>query len=441
MPDTIKSVAMKFVDKCDKLENIVFSKVITSLSGKAYDNTLISNIPSLKTITLPYLIELLPTTFISSCPMLEEYILPDGYASYGHDIDGKNVIILHSDEYEMISYLEQNPDFKQCNDYVVENGVIYKSDFATIVKAPFAIESIELPDTITNIYGYAFYECSKLTSIELPNNDITFGVLCFGGSGLLELVIPDNVTKIANRAFESMLKLRKIVFGKGVKELGTGVLGQCGVVSEITFRSEIAPSTVLVTFANDYRRPGYDIKETKIMYVPYNNSGYEGVNWDRIFVEANNWYPFIKTPIDMTTFGMRKSAMYVTLYNNGEKFTAQEMYLIHTATGNKVVGIKSGDRYVIPELSKLYIGEQYAIMISLDGLSYTFGELITIEYDKFEYEVDSIHGMNPYHDTGAVMAMSLDDEMAVTTPSTQTVSKYEYDVLAARIAYLESLLK
>ena len=441
MPDTIKAVAMKFVDKCNKLENIVFSKIITSLSGISYNNTLISGLSSLRTITLPYLIELLPISFVHDCSMLEEFVLPNGYASYGRDINGNHIIVLHSDEYEMITYLEQNPDFKQCNDYVVENGVIYKSNLTTIVKAPFAIENIELPETITNISNYAFYECSKLTSIELPNNNITFGEVCFGNSGLLELVVPDNVTTIGARAFESILNLRKIVFGKNVRNLSNGILGNCSVVSEITFKSEIAPSTIVNTFAADGRRPGFSIKETKIMYVPFNNSGYEGENWNRILVEANNWYPFIKTPINMTTYGMRKSAMYVTLYNNGEKFTAQEMYLIHTATGNKIVGIKNGDRYVIPELSKLYIDEQYAVMISLDGLSYTFGELITIEYDKFDYEVDSVNGMNPYHDASAVMSMSLDDEMGVGVSSPQTVSKYEYDVLAARIAYLESLLK
>jgi hypothetical protein len=441
MPDTIKSVAMKFVDKCDKLENIVFSKVITSLKGISTSKPMISNLVSLKSIALPYLIETLPTSFISGCPMLKEYVHPEGYASYGRNVDGMMMIILHSDKNEMESYLEQNPDFSQCNGFVTKNGIIYKSDFTSVVKAPYAIESVELPDTIIKIESYAFDNCANLTNIELPNNNITFGENVLSYTSIKEIIIPDLVESINGLSFRQISTLEKIVIGNSVKSIGTHAFSICPNVAEIIFKPSVAPRIVSNTWPKATTIVGSE-KENKVAYLPYNSSGYSGGEWDNLFNGFDNIKPFEKKIIDISKVSrVYASAISITLYNNGEKFTAQEMYLIHTATGDKIVGIKNNDHYVLPELSKLYVGETYAVMISNDGLSYTFADLITMEQDKFNYEVDSVNGMNPYYESGAIMSMSLDDDMGVGVTASQTVSKYEYDVLAARIAYLESLLK
>lgn len=501
LPSTIKTVSRNFVAKCDLLENIVLSEIMVSLAGVG--GHLISELPALKTVTLPYLVNDIPNSFIINCPLLNEFILPDGYATYGYnDVLGSDEIVVHADKVEMDAWLATNTGYTQCNGYVIENGIVYSSDFTRLIKVPFDVTTVEgelvlnenlveigisscygltnttsvvIPNNVTAIYqdafmystklnnvvlpenlsligNAAFLGCSQLTAIEFPQTDISFGTQAFADTGIVEIVVPDTVTSVGNQAFYNMPYLTKVVFGSGVTFLGVNVITLSLNISELWFKTENAPNVAVNAFPDDNRAPGYNVKG-KVMYVPLTNSGYGGGEWDDLLttdlMRPSRWEPFTLTPIDMSavisevsTYSLRKPSLTVTLYNEGTKFTAQEMYLIHTATGNKVVGVVENDHYVMPDSSKLYVGETYAVMISLDGLSYTFNELITMSYDKLDYEVDSVNGMTPYNDPTAVAVASMAlDDMGVGQATTPTVSKYEYDVLAAKVAYLENLIK
>ena len=66
-----------------------------------------------------------------------------------------------------------------------------------------ALTNIEMPDSVTSIGDGAFAECSSLTSIELPDSVTSIGNdAFFGCSALTNIELPDSVTSIGNRAFE-----------------------------------------------------------------------------------------------------------------------------------------------------------------------------------------------------------------------------------------------
>ena len=65
------------------------------------------------------------------------------------------------------------------------------------------LESITIPDSITNIGYAAFTDCSSLTSIVIPNGVSSIGESTFSGCTSLEsIVIPDSVSSIHSRAFD-----------------------------------------------------------------------------------------------------------------------------------------------------------------------------------------------------------------------------------------------
>ena len=479
LPDTVKGLATHFIGECKVLTNIVLSKIIPSLSGeKGY---VIDTLPALETITLPYLISDMPNSFIGNCPMLKEYILPEGYATYGYnEVKNETEIVLHADNVEMNAWLESNPEYKQCNGYIVDNGIIYTSDYNKLIKVPFGIElennsliidertthiwisscqglsnvtEVIIPSALTTIGSAAFQDCNNLTSIEFPENNISFGQNILSDTSVTEIRVPDAVTYIGPSAFNGIPTLVKIVFGSGVTEMSSNTFGSCPILKTIMFKCPNAPRLSNNAFPNDATRTSGLKATDKVMYVVSGASGYEEGEWRELHVEGVNttkgWVPFELKYIsladmvsEISTYGLRKPNFTITTYNNGTQFVSQEMYLINTRTGEKFVGIVDGDHYVMPDLTKLYVGETYAVLISQDGLSYTFADLITFEFGKLDYEVDSVNGMNPYYDASAVavVSMALDDMGVTNTPVTPMISKYEYDVLAAKVAYLESLI-
>ena len=61
-----------------------------------------------------------------------------------------------------------------------------------------SLTSVIMPDTVTEIGATAFTDCTSLKTIRLSSNLETIGVLAFAGSGLTTLTIPASVTQIDN---------------------------------------------------------------------------------------------------------------------------------------------------------------------------------------------------------------------------------------------------
>lgn len=105
------------------------------------------------------------------------------------------------------------------------------------------IKSITIPEGVTVIYDYAFYNCTSLSSVLLPStlnyigerafsgctslNQIalpgsvtTLGAYCFENSGLTSILIPNQVTQIPEGAFYGCKSLKEIVLHDEINSIG-----------------------------------------------------------------------------------------------------------------------------------------------------------------------------------------------------------------------------
>jgi hypothetical protein len=80
------------------------------------------------------------------------------------------------------------------------------------------VSEVSLPDSVTWIGMYAFYQCSDLTSMKLPENLAEIGEYAFYQcSNLTSITIPDNVTDMYSNCLDDCSNLTSITIGKGVK--------------------------------------------------------------------------------------------------------------------------------------------------------------------------------------------------------------------------------
>ena len=90
------------------------------------------------------------------------------------------------------------------------------------------LTSIEIPNSVTSIGSYAFYDCSGLTSIEIPNSVTSIGNDAFYKcTGLTSIVIPSSVTSIGSSAFNNCSGLTSITIPNSVTSIGDGAFYKC----------------------------------------------------------------------------------------------------------------------------------------------------------------------------------------------------------------------
>ena len=95
-----------------------------------------------------------------------------------------------------------------------------------------------IPETVTKINGFAFYECSDLKEIIIPTSVTEIDNFAFYGcKELTDIVIPDFITEIDMSAFDRS-GLKSVVIGKKVKRIGENAF-RCDSLETITFRGSV----------------------------------------------------------------------------------------------------------------------------------------------------------------------------------------------------------
>ncbi len=97
------------------------------------------------------------------------------------------------------------------------------------------IQSVTLPDTVTSIEKAAFHSCSALESITIPNSVTVIGDRAFEScTALKAFEIPASVTTLGNNAFDYCSSLTEMVIPDTVTSLGGGLFNRCLNLRSVT---------------------------------------------------------------------------------------------------------------------------------------------------------------------------------------------------------------
>lgn len=102
------------------------------------------------------------------------------------------------------------------------------------------IDSVSMPDTVTEIGERAFMGCYELKTIDVGENVVSIGNSAFDECAALESIeLGDKVTYIGESAFNYCLKLTDITIPNGVESL-YGTFSRCDSLKEITVPSSVS---------------------------------------------------------------------------------------------------------------------------------------------------------------------------------------------------------
>ena len=103
-----------------------------------------------------------------------------------------------------------------------------------------SLASITIPNSVTSIGGSAFRGCSALTSVTIPNSVTSIGNSAFQGcSSLTSVTIPNSVTSIGDWAFTDCSGLTSVIIPNSVTSIGGWAFHGCSSLTSVTIGGSV----------------------------------------------------------------------------------------------------------------------------------------------------------------------------------------------------------
>lgn len=134
-------------------------------------------------------------------------------------------------------YYADNKDGKTVS--VTNNGLMGDGYVGSVV-IPSEVTYNGTTYSVTSIGKEAFFRCSGMTSLTIPNSVTSIGSSAFFDcSGLTSLTIPNSVTEIGDSAFQSCTGLTSITIPESVNTLGNSVFFGCSGLTSVTIPESV----------------------------------------------------------------------------------------------------------------------------------------------------------------------------------------------------------
>ena len=102
------------------------------------------------------------------------------------------------------------------------------------------VTNLVIPNSVTSIEEKAFSDCTGLTSVTIPNSVTSIGEGAFYGcSGLTSVTIPNSVTSIGNMAFYGCSGLTSVTIPNSVTSIGYMAFAGCTGLTSVTIPNSV----------------------------------------------------------------------------------------------------------------------------------------------------------------------------------------------------------
>ena len=180
---------------------------------------------SLSEIVIPNSVTSIGDLAFSFCSSLAEVVIPNSVVC----ING-NPFWYWNGKLECLS-----PSF------VYENNILFNKDKSRIISFRNQnLTSYVIPNNVTRIGDRAFSFCSSLAEVVIPNSVTRIGDSAFEScSSLAEVVIPNSVTRIGDSAFEGCSSLAEVIIPDSITGIGDRAFSFCSSLAEVIIPNSV----------------------------------------------------------------------------------------------------------------------------------------------------------------------------------------------------------
>ena len=226
IPYGVTSIGWGAFNECSGLTSITIPDGVTSIGDNAFQ--LCSGLTS---VTIGNSVTSIGHNAFWSCTGLASVTIGNSVTSIGMEAftycNGlTSVHILDIAKWCAISFENHNANPLGHIQNLYVNGVLVKD--------------LIIPDGVTSIGDYAFYNCTSLTSITIPDSVTSIGDSAFSYcTSLTSVAISNGVTSISDELFYYCTSLTSVTIGNSVTSIGNGAFRNCTSLTSITIPDSV----------------------------------------------------------------------------------------------------------------------------------------------------------------------------------------------------------
>ncbi|MBR5550741.1 MAG: leucine-rich repeat protein [Muribaculaceae bacterium] len=238
--NSVTSIGAKAFYNCTGLTSVTIGNSVTSIGDEAFFNCY-----GLTSVTIGNSVTSIGSSAFSSCRGLIEVNISDLSAWYKIDFGDFNANPLYYAKKLKLNETE-------IKDLVIPNDITKIKDYAFYNCT--GLTTITIPNSVTSIGEEAFSLCSGLTEVNITDlsawckidfsdysaNPLNYAKkLKLNGTEIKDLVIPNDITKIKDYAFYNCAGLTTITIPNSVTTIGNYVFYDCYRLTEVTIPNSV----------------------------------------------------------------------------------------------------------------------------------------------------------------------------------------------------------